>query len=546
MAPAWTPDELTPSPTPEPSSEPSSEPSVANILLQNPLQARWTKQYVRLKVKTYLFSYAAFFVCLLAALLLVDVSGLGRARSETLVRAALQARVYSQEPATRPLAEVLALQQLLGRRGADLEASLRLSLPSKSAEDPLEREQRCLLSEYLLLKRCLLGCGDVLYEGGLTLPLLGRLPPGLAEDFLLHILNNHTVLSCCFCLEPSRFGREYHRIALVCLHAASFFLSNIVIVLCTAARIDGEYGQANENPGSSLGVNILVDVVLCAPFSLLLSLLLTKLYMVPSRHRLAGRALSAALLLVILGLLIVLALTTAGVGVAGSILQYLFLVLVPSILLDLCCSAADFEWRYYFSLHLFERRVHLVSCGARYLEQLLAGEDAYVDSSLWLLWGLVSIDRVAPPAAVDAAAHEIELMYEHSDSGRSSEFSLSNPLHALPRMKELQPQQATAAAKYTLRKLGLQQEQEQEQDSLGAGSAQSAEGACAEEQEQQDAPAERVHKTRAGRRRSFERNLFFFYDRDEAAPRTLHVTNPMRNNPLQNRQTGSQKRGADK
>ena len=264
---------------------------------------------------------------------------------------------------------------------------------------------------YLLSGRCLLGCSDVYFDGGLRLFPGCRLAPGAAEDFLLFLCNNHFVLSCCFSAKGSRYSRNFRRLSLISQHALSFFFQNMIIVICTSAGIGSTYSQATSDPGRNVLLNLVVDIVLCAPLSLFIAVTIKWIYLFQmpvdkAKHRRLlyavtkniGIILSVALTMVVICSLIVLSLMTAGAGVSTNISQYVLQVLMVAVVLDVVCSALLFESRYYYGLYLFNYRVNIVTIGQLYLERLLltsAKRDVdYVEISTQLLFGTVSIDRV--------------------------------------------------------------------------------------------------------------------------------------------------------
>jgi hypothetical protein len=371
----------------------------------------------------------SFFVLLLVLLLFVDLSGAGGKTRQVLLLSALHARLYvvAAAPADRALESgaVDAIARIVrdnesmrlqaGEKSVCLKKAFGSVGGSDGAREALARqtdEDYKLLLEYLLLKRCLLGCGDVLYEGGLVLPLLGaRLPPGLAEDFLLYVCNNHSILSCCFAANGSRYSKTLRKFSITVQHSVSFFLSNILVVVLTAAGIGSEYSQATEDPGNNLLVNSAVDVFLCAPVSLVLALLCDWLYKVrvfkggagsAGWNKAVSRGLSVLLLLLSLSSLVVVAMLTTGSNALGNISQYLYSVLLVTMVLDLVYAVMAFETRYYYSVTLLDGLLNPVLIGQYYLETLARdGQErrkGVVESRWRLVAGsnLLVVTRVTP------------------------------------------------------------------------------------------------------------------------------------------------------
>ena len=401
--------------------------------------------------------YVAFFVALLVVLLFVDLSGAGGKTRQVLLLSALHARLYvvAAAPADRALEsgavdaivrivrdnESMRLQA--GEKSVCLKKAFGSVGGSDGAREALARqtdEDYKLLLEYLLLKRCLLGCGDVLYEGGLVLPLLGaRLPPGLAEDFLLYVCNNHSILSCCFAAHGSRYSKTLRKFSITVQHSVSFFLSTMLVVVLTAAGVGSEYSQATEDPGNNLLVNSAVDVFLCAPVSLVLALLCDWLYKVrvfkggagsAGWNKAVSRGLSVLLLLLSLSSLVVVAMLTTGSNALGNISQYLYSVLLVTMVLDLVYAVMAFETRHYYSVTLLDGLLNPVLIGQYYLETLardgLEHREDVVESRWRLVAGsnLLVVTRVMPRPPERAvllreSAH-VEMFATYSSGGRGS------------------------------------------------------------------------------------------------------------------------------
>jgi hypothetical protein len=79
----------------------------------------------------------------------------------------------------------------------------------------------------LLQDNCFYGCRDIFYKDGLYLNMCClfkyRFPPGLFEDFLYYIFNNHTLLSMFLCARGNPFKRNSRRIAFFGQNAFAFF-----------------------------------------------------------------------------------------------------------------------------------------------------------------------------------------------------------------------------------------------------------------------------------------------------------------------------------
>ena len=436
----------------------------------DPLKTDWSPQYAQTKFKAYLAYYVLFFTVLLLLLMAVDKSNWFQATVERLLDNARASEVYMKQmrlavalaanrdaEATPKLAiidpkgKVFQSMQALHTADNDSQdaaaaaadelesATTTMTAPAFTTTQVLamhnlavggtsvdlkffnykekDRKNSKEFLAYLLSGRCLLGCSDMYFKGGLRAPLLYRffpalcLAPGRAEDFLLYLCNNHSVLSCCFSAKGSRYSRTFRRLSLVSQHALSFFFQNMVIVICTSVGIGSTYDQATSDPGKNVLLNVIVDIGFCAPLSLFIAEAIKWIYLfqIPidkaknrrylyAASKNVGIILSVVLTMTVICTLIVLSLMTAGKGIGSNIFQYIQQVLLVSIVLDVIYSAMLFECRYSYGLYLFNYRINIVSIGQLYLEQLLYSDakldEDYAEMRTSLFFGIINIDRV--------------------------------------------------------------------------------------------------------------------------------------------------------
>ena len=266
--------------------------------------------------------------------------------------------------------------------------------------------------EYLALRRCRLGCSDVLYKGGYTVPLIGwRLPPGHMEDFLLYLYNNHTILAAAACASGSDHNRGSRRVVLIISSSISFFMSSLTEVFFRTIGAGPQYSQATQDVSTAFLTQQLADVMLIAPTTLMIARLCKSVYrcdikydgkpLFAERYRRLAAMLSTMLLFVgALILLCVCAVLTTARGWWDNILQFTLQVFLVTIVLDLLFAALNFVSEYHFAVHIMYDSLCLVTVGQRYLESLLLeGRAEYADYynlSRCYFGGLLRVDRVLP------------------------------------------------------------------------------------------------------------------------------------------------------
>ena len=75
---------------------------------------------------------------------------------------------------------------------------------------------------------CYFACEDVLFPGGYKIPFSDIiLAPGVMEDFLLFLYNNHNVLSCVAVTKAATFNRANRRLALILQNSFTFFSHHV-------------------------------------------------------------------------------------------------------------------------------------------------------------------------------------------------------------------------------------------------------------------------------------------------------------------------------
>ena len=296
--------------------------------------------------------------------------------------------------------------------------------------------------DYLLLKRCYLGCGPVLFSDGLHVPLLGlHLRPGLAENFLVHLMNNHAIAGCVYACKQSSHSRNSRRLVFVVVNTLAFFISTLSAVIFARIGLGSVYSQATAQPATSFVFNRCIDIFIVSPVSLVVGGLLQKSYRcnitvldvennpqyVARVRRLKKFVVMPALLLACSVLLILCSALTTGADSMGNINGFLLQVLLVTVVLDSIFIALNFVSTHHYAVYLFGGRLCVLSVGQLYLELLIDGgklkDVDYVDTRHSALRGLVVIERV-----VDRVAY-LKSGREHRNS-RQDSFLHVNPMHA--------------------------------------------------------------------------------------------------------------------
>ena len=224
-----------------------------------------------------------------------------------------------------------------------------------------------LAHRVLLAKKCYLRCGAVVYPLGCAVPRLGLvLRPGLAEDFVLHLCNNHTILSCVLGAKGSPYSRTSRRLVFITQHIFVFFLVAVTNTVLDFAGVSTSY-------------TALFNIAVLQPVTLALNLFLKYAY---TSSRTARLVLSVSLMLVGAALLAVCAMFTDGESRYGILLKYFLQFHVLGSAKELLGIALQFCDRFSLSLELLGGRSRVLAVGTYYsdyvqlhTEELLDEED---------------------------------------------------------------------------------------------------------------------------------------------------------------------------
>ena len=470
------------------------------MLLLNPLEQKWTRAFVLLKINAYLLAYALFFVTLFVFLLALDKSGALKRYSSALHASSFKSRVYmpvirrvgqtgsgwvsaesgeaSCSPAETKRAEK-ATSLLLTRLQSDdqerrrqydelirevepahiavdidaakADAAARGGDATSGAEVAALKQEAVYdaeFNDYLLMRRCYLGCEAIFFEQGFPVLLIReRLREGLAENFLLYMMNNHSIASCVYACKRSSHSRNSRRWVLIVQHAVGFFVTNIVGVLFLLAGVGAVYSQATAQPATSYFASQLFDIFVASPIALAFGEVFRRLYRcdvsvstIEKRPRYV-KALTAVrkglviplIILGVLGALVICAVLTTGQDSAGNITNYMRDVFLVTAVLDLVCAALNFVSTYHYAVYLLGGRLCLLSVGQLYVELLLAdGKKEGVDykvSSYNRVGGVVRIDKITDIDIGSSSSSSSNKVCTTGDLVKQASFTQLNPMH---------------------------------------------------------------------------------------------------------------------
>lgn len=188
-----------------------------------------------IKVRYYLLYFTSYFAIVMMLMFLVEKVNVGKKSINLMLKSALLSRAHkavlstideydvygSGQQSTEPIVmkrlkaqtedlKVKAASSDADRGTQDIETSinpLNASIHKVTGEsEAVDREIGSFI-DYLSEGRKFLGCSDVVYPMGYKVPFSATtLQPGLAEDFLLSICNNHSFLSGMFCAKGERIN----------------------------------------------------------------------------------------------------------------------------------------------------------------------------------------------------------------------------------------------------------------------------------------------------------------------------------------------------
>ncbi len=418
-------------PSAQPSSQPSLSPKVIGPLATNLLGNSWDSNVVKAKAQYYLGAYIVFFSAIFFALIIIDRCNIWDKTRTALYDSSFDSGIHlpsfsttksrHEEEIPRPeqdpdKARVKRLSKLMrcDKHIADEEMRSQDDLADKDITDGVVsdskvfslQKQRSLVKQksqrlsesgnasfmssitnrlnkvvsysksyhkYLQQERTLLNCAPIIYPEGfkLSIPMLFtiQLPPGMYEDFVIHLCNNHTLIGSFWACKGSFYSRNGRRYVFTVQNCLSFFLtsfSNCSLNL---------YGLGD------LFTNM-ADVLIISPVSLSAGEMVRYLYVLQHldhtpdslAEKLASFPILPRLMVMLLfvggmALLFLSSMFTYSANSTGIITQYVTQILLVTFVYEIVVMMMKFVSHYHLNVSLFN--VSVINIGIRYLEIIL-------------------------------------------------------------------------------------------------------------------------------------------------------------------------------
>ena len=470
-----------------PTSQPSSTPTTHQTkLIKSNIFLNTSSKEVKVKVKYYMVSFCGFFVAMFLFLVVLDKS-VSKALLHRLHNSAYQSGMYKKDGTSdrKDYLETLPVRNKLNQLATDdrYVASLFDSVSMKNIKKLSTRNEISFnenqgktdssrfaaiydeaFYQYLLQKRCLIGCNGILYPDGFRLNLIIKsyhLREGVVEDFILFICNNHSLLSCIYRVGGSPISRNACRILYLVQNSIAFFMSALNSLIFSYANLNPYFGY-------------LSDFIIVAPVSIFLGSVILELYtcrMVNSaRFRqgscgkyvryvaFVGKLMVIPCILLMFVLLILAALCTSSSDVYSVILSFVWQVQLQSILLEFLYALVLFNSTYFYQMRILG--IPVVEIGSIFAERVLKciQPEYYMYYSSFM--GLVAVDlitdKVVPnkaevisakpkdvymPDGVESPSNRITFYGNHGDNSR---FELSttciNPMLTASNSQKVTPE----------------------------------------------------------------------------------------------------------
>ena len=333
------------------------------VLGLNPLVTKWTADFVRKRILLYIVEYAAYLAAWIAVLTVLDWSGTLSSTNSKLLSSALASNASRAPGGPRHRDTVACVAATVasnlridkGKHGHVVDRDRLLTTVSDAEQgaalshgDDKDRRLR-MFYDHLLDRRTYLGCRDVLFQGGFKVPFTqAPLACGRAEDFILHLLNNHNILSCSFAAKGSSISRHSRRVCWLTQHAAG---------LAVAAFIDSLLSLI----GLPLSTKPVVNMFIVRPAIISLSSALKIVLARTARYETIGHLVTALLIVGAFVLLLFASLLTPpGVSRSYLILRYFLQVHLLSFFTEVWGAALLFVSTHHHAFYIGSKSIVMV------------------------------------------------------------------------------------------------------------------------------------------------------------------------------------------
>ena len=309
--------------------------------------------------------------------------------------------------------------------------------------------------QYLLQQRCLIGCSGILYPEGYNLNLFIKsyqLREGMAEDFIVFLCNNHSLLSCIYRVRGSPVSRNACRILYLVQNSIAFFMSALNNLI---------FAYVNLNPRFSY----LSDVVIVTPVSIFLGSVILEFYSCKIINNVEfargsygkygkclafiGKLMAFPFIILIFLLLVLAALCTNSSDVTSVILSFILQVQLQSILLEFLYALVLFYSGYFYQLRVMG--IPVVEMGSIFAERVLkCMQPEYYMYYTSMMGGFIAMDFITnkivsnksqvvsskpkdvySPNGIETPTSRITQYGNYYDSGVELSATCINPLHTL-------------------------------------------------------------------------------------------------------------------
>ena len=504
-------------------------PTKKDLKIANIFDTRITSEYVAAKVDFFLGSYVLFFALIYMLLeLLGRVFTGGRTVIDKLARSASESGKFMQldehsKEDLRQLSKICLFDKALRQRQSAAHSRTVKKEQSEAGGDsvtgtggavqsrmsrvfsflrgivaPKTSKNKVYDDEFyshILSKRCFFGCEAIVLPNGIDLYFF-KVKPGIAEDYLLYICNNHSVLSCIYGVKGSSYSRSSRSLVFSLQHmclCSLVALSNSVLAVVRAPAIAAP----------------LVNTLLVPTCSPLLNKMFQWIFVVGSKTYVDKRLVALLCFTGGMSLLVFAALSTSSDSRYGIIASYSLQVIVSSFARELLAPLLLYSSKSYtglllcgwpqlqVGLHNYEvflrdrirkdkeyvaysttvlcvtvERIYKRKVTSIYSSSTVAASS---DGDLYDSFGPAGPMTANPLLSQPGASKEgVELtaVAGASDSGSRETFSMENPMLALARsLSTSLPHRDSAAVAITVgeEEEELEEEQEQETEWPGGG-----------------------------------------------------------------------------
>ena len=427
IAPSEAPTEVsTNAPLPQPSTSPTSQPSGAPTVQQTKAIKsnefiNASSEEVQVKVKYYMVTFCGFFVAMFLFLVILDKS-VSKRWLNRLHDSAYESKMYKKDGTSdrRDYLETLPVRNKLNQLAIDerfvasLVDSVSVKNMRKISKDPSFHQNKTQTGisgsgdltlyddafyQYLLQKRCLIGCAGILYPAGFKLNLLIQsyhLREGVVEDFILFLCNNHSLLSCIYRVRGSPISRNACRILYLVQNSIAFFMSALNNLIFAYAHLDPNFGY-------------LSDLIIVAPASIFLGSVILELYTcrIVNSTKFAqgscgkygkfitfvGKLMVIPFILLIFVLLILAALCTQSSNVYSVTLSFVWQVQLQSVVLEFLYALVLFNSAYFYQMRVLG--IPVVEMGSIFAERVLKCiQPEYYMYYTSMMGGFIAVDLI--------------------------------------------------------------------------------------------------------------------------------------------------------